>query len=131
MRFACLILVTLALAGTAYAQPTALLVGGAVVGPSTGLWYAGHGGGKGMLIRTGTAVGIVVLASEVHSDSHALTALIGATLAVYLTSVVYDIHAAGRVARKWNADRGLTLAPAVIPATGGGKAPGAVLSMRF
>lgn len=206
MRFACLILVTLALAGTARAQPglatavgpqpknpakaralsiavplasmavgalviaghpddgpglnapigAALIAGGTLVGPSVGLWYAGHPGGKGILLRSAAlvlATGAFVIGSDMRpgdcmpfsmtpaecdeqersyrNDQRMIAGMLVTGAAVYVASAVYDIHASGRVARRWNEDRGLTLAPTVMAAAGGGKAPGAVMSMRF
>jgi hypothetical protein len=91
-----------------------LFLAGAVMGPSTGIWYAGHQGGKGMLARS-AALGLIGLgiASHVGSSHHgdsntsdrgkdAAVVFVTGGIVGWTASWIYDIREAGRiVATPW------------------------------
>lgn len=119
---------------------------GTVIGPSTGVWYAGHGGGKGIGLRT--LLGIVALIGgikafddrecfgspecqrEIDGDRRDGLIIFGAASAAWVTSVLYDARAAGRATGRWNERRGLGIVPSILP-TPTGRAPGLTLTMTF
>jgi hypothetical protein len=126
-----------------------LFLAGAIVGPSTGLWYAGHQGGKGMLARGGA--GLLVMAgisSAISGNTHdgcsseecerrddraeqAAVVFISAGAVAFLASWIYDVRAAGRIVERNNRAINATLVPTVMPTAVGGQAPGAMLSGTF
>jgi hypothetical protein len=115
-----------------------LLAGmGAVVGPATGLWYAGNRAGLGLLVRAAgvsTAFVGLIMYGVNKGDGYAPGERQGLTIVAVgtiplLASMVYDIREGPRVVERKN--RELMLSPAVIPGPGGSLAPGAALSLRF
>jgi hypothetical protein len=138
--------------GTQYGGVVIMATGG-VVGPAMGLWYAGHGGGVGLLARGASAAvflgGLffyviiradddcdpdgppceIPLPGEAGERRKALAvAAIGA--AGMLASFIYDTREAGRIVERNNRAHRLTVTPAMLTTTTG-RAPGAVLSFRF
>lgn len=119
---------------------------GFVIGPSTGVWYAGQGGGKGIGLRT--LIGIAALIGgikafddaecfgspecqrEIDSDRRDGQVIFGIASAAWIASVLYDARAAGRATGRWNERRGLGLVPTILP-TPTGRAPGLTLTMTF
>jgi hypothetical protein len=119
---------------------------GTYLGPSTGQWYAGKGGGLGLGLR---AVGFVsavygisqLLSSECDfeydyecdADSREARGNLfffgGAGL--WVGSSIYDIVLAKRAADSWNARHNVSLAPMVAKDAGGSRAPGLVVTGRF
>jgi hypothetical protein len=129
-----------------------MALGAVIFGPATGLWYAGHRGGKGMAVRTiaGGAIGLGALGMSSGPDGcgsgtctgggsqlaeNAGTLLFGAGLVTLAVSWLYDVQAVGGVVERRNASSasaaGFALTPAVLPAPGGAPVPGAMLSGAF
>lgn len=128
---------------------------GALVGPSTGLWYAGELGGKGILLRAGALtlmswaflVGSNLRPADCFPDlppgecesrerSYRNSALLYTGLflsgaGVYLASSVYDMFAAGRAARRRNTEHRLRLGPTAMRTRVGAMVPGVEFSLAF
>lgn len=135
----------------AAAASAMLILGGGILGPATGLWYAGKGGGLGILARTGAVAafgyGVIYAISLMGNDC--LTTddcaalrreqdqrekiglgLMAAGTIGFFWSWGHDVSVAGRTVERTNAARSLALTPAML--TGDrGRAPGAVLSLTF
>ena len=112
-------------------------VGGMMIGPSIGHFYAGEWGhalGMSALRSAGTVVFLIGFVEAItvaesdggssrHSNASSLMALGGLT---YVVTTVYDIYDAGHAARRANAQR-LTL----VPTVGAHDAMGVALAGRF
>jgi hypothetical protein len=109
------------------------------VGPATGQWYAGKGGGLGLglrLLSIAGAVGALMLVvdeeCDLDTDREATTNdYIAGTIAVgaaglWVGSSVYDVVLAKRAVDHWN--HNLTLMPGLV---GNQRAPGVFLGGRF
>jgi hypothetical protein len=138
----------------ASASPASFVgIAGVIVGPSVGHWYAGRGNGGGILLRTTAslilAASIVNVLSrgsyecwmasqqtcaeqqeEYERDERNTAIMLFGSLGVLAASSVWDISTAGRSARRWNEAHGVTLAPTIMPASGG-RAPGLVIAGHF
>ncbi|HYR53042.1 MAG TPA: hypothetical protein VET83_10575 [Candidatus Dormibacteraeota bacterium] len=112
------------------AGPTSLVLGGFVVGPSLGHFYAGKSGRAlaGIGIRTAAILGMAVSVGESWDhQSTGADVLGGVSLGVGCASVIFDIATAGNSAKKHNRLAGgnrICLAPALI-----GSAPGLRLDL--
>jgi hypothetical protein len=122
---------------TVAAAPGALkLVGVAalLVGPSTGRWYAGEGGGATLTLRVfggvTMGVGVVMLygistndcdPDETCASTRPYEALALAGAGVIVATTIADVVLAKRAADRWN----------VAPTLVGGDAPGVTVSGRF
>lgn len=120
-----------------------LFLAGAVMGPSTGIWYAGHQGGKGMLARS-AALGVIGMGiaahigSTQHGDSYpnsrseeVAAVLIAGGIVGWTASWIYDVREAGRIVERGNRARNALVVPAVISSASGGRMPGAMLTGTF
>jgi hypothetical protein len=109
------------------------------VGPATGQWYVGKGGGLGLglrLLSVAGAVGALMLVvnEECEIDDPCPTTtsdIIAGTIAVgaaglWVGSFVYDVVLAKRAVDRWN--HNLTLMPGPV---GSQHAPGMFLGGRF
>ena len=114
-------------------------VGAIILGPASGHWYAGEGGGWGIGLRflgTAAAVGGFFAASNNDCETQSCTddsnhaayiALGGAALVV--GSAIYDVATAGRAARRYNASH-IAVAPAPV-STGGPPGLGLTIGGTF
>lgn len=129
-----------------------MVMGGMLVGPSLGQFYAGSLG-RGMLgtgIRTGGAfmalTGIVYLLNDFSCDvadgnvcdedkDAAATPLLILGTATYLGGAIYSLLDAGWAVERYNArldsKRGFGWSPTLAPASQGGLKPGVLAWMRF
>lgn len=133
------------IAGMSNNSGTASLIGlGAMyLGPSTGLWYAGEVGARGLAARAvgGAALfyGFVqIISSECDDepDSDCSSAgdagawLFFGGAGLWIGSTIADVILAKRAADRWNRRHDVTVAPTAFT-SGGRQVPGLVLSARF
>lgn len=109
------------------------------VGPTTGQWYAGKGGGLGLglrLLSIAGAVGALMLVVDEEcdldedceatpNDDFAATLVVGAA-GLWVGSSIYDVVLAKRAVERWN--HNLTLMPGLV---GNQHAPGVFLGGHF
>jgi len=107
------------------AGPASLVLGGFVLGPSLGHFYAGKPGRAlaGIGIRVASLLGMAVAVGESwDQESKGADVLAGVSLGVGAGSAIFDIVTAGKSAQRHNRTAGGTricLAPALV-----GSAPG-------
>jgi hypothetical protein len=101
-------------------------LGGLLVTPSLGHWYAGEKASTGLLIRAGG--GAIVLAAALMAlecranntcDDRPTGALLIGGATWILVGAIWDVATAPRAARRWNARHAVSIVPTVTPAGAG------------